>query len=228
MRASPTRPMATRRWSGTRSVGAGSRALRVVLKPAASLWVFGSMRFLAPVFDEGAPGLPLQPGHRVGEAERHRLPRRPLPPRPRARRLVLPRRVVGRAPRHAVHRGRHGARGAPQDAAGAHRPHRRPQLRQRRRRAAHDAQRLAGQERARPCDPSDAEAASNCWCRLVRYSVPPGGSLIVPFAGSGSECLAAHQEGRHAVGIERDPEMADLARARIAADAPLFAEVACA
>jgi site-specific DNA-methyltransferase (adenine-specific) len=89
------------------------------------------------------------------------------------------------------------------------------------------AQRHAGQERARPAI-HPTQKPLELLAPLVRYSVPPGGSLIVPFAGSGSECLAAHQEGRHAVGIERDPEMADLARARIAADAPLFAEVACA
>jgi site-specific DNA-methyltransferase (adenine-specific) len=57
---------------------------------------------------------------------------------------------------------------------------------------------------------------------LVRYSVPPGGRLIVPFAGSGSECLAAQIEGREAVGIELDPIYAEIARGRLANDAPLL------
>lgn len=61
---------------------------------------------------------------------------------------------------------------------------------------------------------------------LVRYSVPPRGSFIVPFAGSGSECLAGKVEGRSSVGIELNPEYAELARRRITGDAPLFAEVA--
>lgn len=59
---------------------------------------------------------------------------------------------------------------------------------------------------------------------LVRYSVPPGGSFVVPFAGGGSEVLIGAIEGRHAVGIELNPIMAQMARDRIAADAPLFQE----
>lgn len=60
---------------------------------------------------------------------------------------------------------------------------------------------------------------------LVRYSVPPGGAFVVPFAGSGSECLAGLVEGRSSVGVELKPHFAEIARRRIAADAPLFAEV---
>lgn len=61
---------------------------------------------------------------------------------------------------------------------------------------------------------------------LVRYSVPPGGSFIVPFLGSGSELMVALAEGIHATGIELNPEYIEIARRRIASDAPLFAEVA--
>lgn len=60
---------------------------------------------------------------------------------------------------------------------------------------------------------------------LVRYSVPPGGSYVVPFAGSGSECLVAAIERMNAVGCEVDDDYVDAARRRIAADAPLFASV---
>lgn len=60
-------------------------------------------------------------------------------------------------------------------------------------------------------------------CRLV---TPPGGTVLDPFAGSGSTLLAADREGFHAIGIELNPEYADMARRRIHGDAPLFAEVA--
>lgn len=62
-------------------------------------------------------------------------------------------------------------------------------------------------------------------CRLV---TPPGGNLLDPFAGSGSTGRAAHIEGFNATLIEEDPEYAEIARRRIAGDAPLFAEVAIA
>lgn len=60
---------------------------------------------------------------------------------------------------------------------------------------------------------------------LVRYSVPPGGSFVVPFAGSGSECLVGAIEGMDVVGCENQPHFVEIARRRIAADAPLFANV---
>lgn len=53
---------------------------------------------------------------------------------------------------------------------------------------------------------------------LVRYSVPPGGSLVVPFAGSGTDLIVARAEGLEALGVERDPVMASKAQARMAAE----------
>ena len=50
-------------------------------------------------------------------------------------------------------------------------------------------------------------------CRLV---TPPGGVVLDPFAGSGSTGCAAVLEGLGFVGIEREPEYLDIARARIA------------
>lgn len=50
-------------------------------------------------------------------------------------------------------------------------------------------------------------------CRLV---TPPGGLVLDPFAGSGTTGIAAMLEGLDFLGIERDPEYAELARARIA------------
>jgi DNA modification methylase len=61
-------------------------------------------------------------------------------------------------------------------------------------------------------------------CRLV---TPPGGTVLDPFAGSGSTLKGAELEGFKAIGIELDPAYVEIARRRIAADAPLFAEVAC-
>lgn len=50
-------------------------------------------------------------------------------------------------------------------------------------------------------------------CRLV---TPPGGIVLDPFAGSGSTGKAAQLEGFRFIGIEREPEYFDIARARIA------------
>ena len=59
-------------------------------------------------------------------------------------------------------------------------------------------------------------------CRLV---TPKGGTVLDPFMGSGSTLKAAELEGFSAIGIEIDPEYCEIARNRIASDAPLFAEV---
>lgn len=52
-----------------------------------------------------------------------------------------------------------------------------------------------------------------------------GGVVLDPFMGSGSTLKAAELEGFSAIGIELSPECIAIARRRIAADAPLFAEV---
>jgi site-specific DNA-methyltransferase (adenine-specific) len=59
-------------------------------------------------------------------------------------------------------------------------------------------------------------------CRLV---TPSGGLVLDPFMGSGSTLKAAELEGFSAIGIELEPAYIDIARRRIAADAPLFANV---
>jgi hypothetical protein len=50
---------------------------------------------------------------------------------------------------------------------------------------------------------------------LVRLITPAGGTVLVPFAGSGSEVIAAGLEGFHALGIEQSEEYTALAWARI-------------
>jgi site-specific DNA-methyltransferase (adenine-specific) len=54
-------------------------------------------------------------------------------------------------------------------------------------------------------------------CRLV---TPPGGVVLDPFTGSGSTGKAAVMEGFDFVGIEREAEYVEIARARIAAAVP--------
>src|SRR5690606_29401304 len=51
-------------------------------------------------------------------------------------------------------------------------------------------------------------------CRLI---TPPGGTVLDPFAGSGTTLLAAVQEGFSAIGIEREPEYCNIIRQRMAA-----------
>ena len=55
-------------------------------------------------------------------------------------------------------------------------------------------------------------------CRLV---TPPGGVVLDPFTGSGSTGKAALLEGFRFVGIEREAEYVEIARARIAAAVPV-------
>ena len=62
-------------------------------------------------------------------------------------------------------------------------------------------------------------------CRLV---TPPGGTILDPFAGSGSTGRAADIEGFNAILIELDPEYAAIASKRINGDSPLFANVVAA
>lgn len=57
---------------------------------------------------------------------------------------------------------------------------------------------------------------------LIRYSVPPGGLVIDPFMGSGSTLLAAKIEGRRAIGIDNRDACCRIATRRLAEDAPLF------
>jgi len=51
-------------------------------------------------------------------------------------------------------------------------------------------------------------------CRLVTQ---PGGVVLDPFTGSGSTGKAAMLEGMRFIGVERDPEYAKIAEARIRA-----------
>lgn len=50
---------------------------------------------------------------------------------------------------------------------------------------------------------------------LCRLTTPPGGTVLDPFAGSGTTGVAAKQEGFDFILIERDPEYIEIARERL-------------
>jgi site-specific DNA-methyltransferase (adenine-specific) len=53
--------------------------------------------------------------------------------------------------------------------------------------------------------------------RFIQLSAKPGDICLVPFAGAGSECVAAHNEGLHYIGIETNAEYVEIARKRLTA-----------
>ena len=57
--------------------------------------------------------------------------------------------------------------------------------------------------------------------RIVEHFSNPGELVVVPFVGSGSECVAAVQAGRKFVGTEINVNFVEIARARIAASTQL-------
>ena len=60
----------------------------------------------------------------------------------------------------------------------------------------------------------------------VKAGCPVGGTVLDPFGGAGTTALVADRLQRHAVLIELNTDYIEIARRRIASDAPLFAEVA--
>ena len=57
---------------------------------------------------------------------------------------------------------------------------------------------------------------------LVRLVTPPGGTVLDPFAGSGTTGAAAMAENRACVLIEQDPQYCQDIRERFRRDNPLF------
>jgi site-specific DNA-methyltransferase (adenine-specific) len=51
--------------------------------------------------------------------------------------------------------------------------------------------------------------------RLIQLSSGPGEVCLVPFAGAGTECVAAYKEGLHYIGFETVAEYVDIARKRL-------------
>jgi hypothetical protein len=58
---------------------------------------------------------------------------------------------------------------------------------------------------------------------LVRWWSEPDDVIVDPFCGSGTTLVAALRQDRMAYGVEIDPAYADIARARLATEAPLLA-----
>jgi DNA modification methylase len=56
--------------------------------------------------------------------------------------------------------------------------------------------------------------------RMLALSARPGWLCLVPFAGAGSECVAARRAGLRFVGFETDARYVGIARRRLAAEAP--------
>ena len=57
---------------------------------------------------------------------------------------------------------------------------------------------------------------------LVKLVTPIGGTVLDPFTGSGTTGMACQYEQRGFIGIEREAEYLEIAKARISAVAPLF------
>jgi site-specific DNA-methyltransferase (adenine-specific) len=53
--------------------------------------------------------------------------------------------------------------------------------------------------------------------RMLMISAKTGDLCLVPFAGAGSECIAALESGLHFIGFETDDEYRDIALKRLAA-----------
>lgn len=51
--------------------------------------------------------------------------------------------------------------------------------------------------------------------RIVKHFSDPGDTILIPFVGSGTECVAAVMEGRGYVGFELNPDYVAIARERL-------------
>lgn len=61
--------------------------------------------------------------------------------------------------------------------------------------------------------------------RCLLASAPPGAVVLDPFGGAGTVCLVAERMGFDSIMIELNPQYAEIARKRLAADRGLFAKV---
>lgn len=62
-----------------------------------------------------------------------------------------------------------------------------------------------------------AEKPPALMAKAIRFVAPPGGTILDPFAGSGTTGVAAMRDGFRFIGVEREAEYVEIARKRIAA-----------
>lgn len=208
-----------------RRVDGWIEAVAHVLKPAASIWVFGSMRFLAPTFEAMRAAGFTYSQDIVWEKQNgtgfHN---------DRFRRVHEHAVLFYRGAWSEVH---HDAQ-MTYDA-------RKKQVR-RKTRPTHTGHIEAGyytsvdggpklarsvirmrNEHGRALHPTQKPAL--LLTPLIRYSCPPGGIVVDPFMGSGSTALAARMTERHWIGFELDPRCVDMQTERLR-QAPIALEAA--
>ena len=76
------------------------------------------------------------------------------------------------------------------------------------------SQSIAATNAERVGHPTQKPLALMKWC-IDQVSVPPHGTILDAFMGSGTTGVAAVQMGRRFIGIEREPKYFDIARRRI-------------
>nr|WP_255555747.1 site-specific DNA-methyltransferase [Pseudoxanthomonas sp. PXM05] len=192
------------------------------LKPAASIWVFGSMRFLAPLFAEMATHGFRYSQDIVWEKQNGSGFHNDRFRRVHEHAVMFYRgawqdvyheaqftndarkRVVRKKAKPAQWHGPTGSTTYVSEDGGPRLARSVMQVRNEHGRAIHPTQKPV--ELLRP---------------MVRYSCPPGGRVLDCFAGSGSTAIAAAFEGRQYTIIESDPGRAELMRKHICGG-PLF------
>ncbi|MBU9310899.1 DNA-methyltransferase [Burkholderia multivorans] len=182
-----------------------------ILKPAASVWVFGSMRFIAALFadmervgfryaqdivweKQNGSGFAADRFRRVHEhavqfyrgawADVHKEPQFTMDAKAR---------VVKKRAKDAHWHGATGATTYVSEDGG-------PRLM----RSVIDV----ANEHGKAIHPT--QKPLGILAPLIAYSVPPGGVVLDPFMGSGSTGIAARQLGRHFIGFEDNPECFDM------------------
>ena len=76
---------------------------------------------------------------------------------------------------------------------------------------------VLSQKRISASEIHPTEKPVDLMAQILRVVCPPGGTVLDPFAGSGTTLVAAKAEGFHAIGIEREAEYVAIIKARVGA-----------